>query len=74
MNGAYLTIGDLTASYNLRDMALLKRAGFTSFEVKAQASNVYTRAFNADNYSVATGSYLKRYITPTYTVGIFTNF
>lgn len=74
MNGAYLTVGDITASYNLKDLALLKRAGFTGFELKAQVTNVYTKGFNDDNYSVATGNYMKRYITPTYTLGVFTNF
>lgn len=74
MNGAYFTIGDITASYNLRNVALLQKAGFNNFEIKAQVSNLYTVGFNKDNYSVATGSYLKPYITPTYTVGLFTNF
>ena len=74
VNGAYLTIGDVTASYNLHDVPFLKRAGFTNFELKLQASNLYTVGFNKDNYSVATGSYLKRYLTPTYTIGLFTNF
>ena len=74
MSGAYLTIGDITVSYNLRDLPVMKRTGFTSFEVKAQASNVYTKAFNRKNYSIATGSYLKTYMTPTYTIGLFTNF
>ncbi|MCD0488613.1 SusC/RagA family TonB-linked outer membrane protein [Pedobacter sp. MC2016-14] len=74
MNGAYLTVGDVTLSYNLRDLAPLKKAGFSNFEVKLQASNIYTVGFNPDNYSLATGSYLKKYITPTYTLGIFTNF
>lgn len=74
MNGAYFTVGDVTVSYNLRDVAFLKKTGFTNFEIKAQASNLYTHGFNRDNYSIATGSYLKTYITPTYTLGLFTNF
>jgi len=74
MNGTYFTINDITASYNLRNLDFLQKAGFTSFEVKLQVSNLYTKAFNDENYSVATGNYLKRYMTPTYTIGIFTNF
>lgn len=74
LNGAYLTLGDLTLSYNLRDLAPLKKAGFSNFEIKLQASNIYTVGFNDQNYSLATGSYLKKYITPTYTIGLFTNF
>jgi len=74
MSGVYLTVGDVTLSYNLRDLSPLKKAGFSNFEVKLQASNIYTVGFNRDNYSLATGSYLKKYITPTYTLGIFTNF
>lgn len=74
MNGTYFTINDITASYNLRKLDFLQKAGFTSFEVKLQVSNLYTKAFNDENYSVATGNYLKRYMTPTYTIGIFTNF
>lgn len=74
VNGAYLTMSDITVSYNLKKLAALQKLGFSNFEVKLQASNVYTVGFNRENYSVATGSYLKRYITPTYTIGIFTNF
>jgi hypothetical protein len=74
MNGAYLSVSDITVSYNLNKLAALKRAGFSNFEVKLQASNVYTAGFNSDNYSVATGNYLKRSLTPTYTIGLFTNF
>ena len=74
MNGAYLTLGDVTVSYNFRDFETMKKAGFSNFELKLQASNLYTVGFNRDNYSLATGSYLKKYITPTYTLGLFTNF
>lgn len=73
INGDYFTLGDLTLSYNFGNSAFLKRAGFRQFEIKAQASNVYTVALNKDNYSLATGSYAKRYLTPTYTIGLFTN-
>ncbi len=74
VNGAYLTLSDLTASYDLRSSGWTKRAGFTSFELKAQASNVYTIGLNRYNYSMATGSFAKRYLTPSYTIGLFTNF
>lgn len=74
VNGAYLSLGDITVSYNLKKLVALQKLGFSNFEVKLQASNVYTVGFNRENYSIATGSYLKRYITPTYTIGIFTNF
>jgi TonB-linked SusC/RagA family outer membrane protein len=74
VNGDYFTLGDITASYNFRDIKVLKRAGFTSFELKLQASNVYTVALNKYNYSMATGSYAKSYVTPTYTIALFTNF
>lgn len=74
LNGAYLSISDITVSYNLNKVAALQKAGFSNFEVKLQASNIYTVGFNRDNYSMATGSYLKRYMTPTYTIGLFTNF
>ncbi len=74
VNGAYITLGDLTLSYNFNQSSFIKRARFTNFEVKAQASNLWTKGFNSANYSVATGSYQKTYMTPTYTLGIFTNF
>ncbi|HWK06600.1 MAG TPA: SusC/RagA family TonB-linked outer membrane protein [Puia sp.] len=74
VNGDYFTLGDITASYNFRDNKMLKKAGFTSFELKMQASNVYTVGLNKYNYSMATGSYAKSYVTPTYTIALFTNF
>lgn len=74
VSGDYITLGDLTLSYSLDDMRVIKKAGFSHFEVKAQASNLLTVGLNKYNYSMATGSYQKSYVTPTYTFGIFTNF
>jgi TonB-linked SusC/RagA family outer membrane protein len=74
VNGSYLTLGDLTVAYNLRSSRLLKRAGIGNMEIKAQASNIYTVAFNKYDYSLATGSYLKPYLTPTYTAALSVNF
>lgn len=74
VNGDYITLGDLTVSYSFDNAAFIKKAGFSHFEVKCQASNLLTVGLNEYNYSMATGSYLKRYLTPTYTVALFTNF
>jgi len=74
VNGGYITLSDLTLSYSLDNYAVIRHAGFTHFEVKLQASNLWTKGFNDYNYSAATGTYQKSYITPTYTIGIFTNF
>lgn len=74
VNGAYLTIGDITAAYSFRNSRLVKAAKINSFEIRVQASNIYTVAFNKYNYSMATSSYAKSYITPTYTVGLYINF
>lgn len=74
VNGDYLTIGDLTLSYRFDNNRWIRQAGFTQFEVKAQASNLWTIGLNEYNFSMATGGYQKSYITPTYTIGIFTNF
>lgn len=74
VNGDYITLADLTFSYSFDDYRFVKRAGFTHFEVKAQASNIFTVGLNDYNYSRATGSYDKRYLTPTYTLALFTNF
>jgi TonB-linked SusC/RagA family outer membrane protein len=73
VNGSYLTLGDLTASYTFKNSRFLKREGI-NLEVRAQASNVYTVAFNKYDYSVATGSYAKTYMTPTYTLALNVNF
>jgi TonB-linked SusC/RagA family outer membrane protein len=74
VRGDYLTVGDVTVSYSLDKAPFIQKAGFSHFEVKLQASNIYTVGLNKYNYSLATGSYEKSYITPTYTIGIFTNF
>jgi len=74
VNGAYLTIGDLTATYSFRNSRLVKKTKINSFEIRVQASNIYTVAFNKYNYSMATSSYAKSYITPTYTMGLYINF
>ncbi|GHE44714.1 SusC/RagA family TonB-linked outer membrane protein [Sphingobacterium griseoflavum] len=74
VRGDYLTIGDITVSYRLNDAMFIKKAGFKNFEIKAQASNLYTLGFNRYNFSMATRSYAKSYVTPTYTIGLFTNF
>lgn len=73
VNGDYLTLGDLTASYDFSKFSAVKRAGFSSLELKLQASNIYTIGLNKFNYSMAAG-YVKSYVTPTYTIAIFTNF
>jgi len=74
VHGDYLTIGDITASYRFNNLSFLKQAGFKNFELKGQVSNLYTVGFNRYNFSMATGSYAKSYVTPTYTLGLFTNF
>jgi TonB-linked SusC/RagA family outer membrane protein len=74
VHGDYLTLGDVTASYRLNNIGFIKKAGFKNFEIKAQASNLYTVGFNRYNFSMGTGSYAKSYLTPTYTLGLFTNF
>jgi len=73
-NGAYLTIGDLTAAYSFRNSKWLKKTVLSNFEIRLQASNIYTIGFNRYNYSVATGSYAKSYLTPTYTLNINLSF
>ena len=74
VNGSYITLRDVTASYTLHDKPFLKQAGLRQVEFKLQASNVWTKGFNAYHYSVATGSYAKRYLTPTYSVALFATF
>jgi TonB-linked SusC/RagA family outer membrane protein len=74
LNGSYITLGDLTAAYSLRGTQLLKKAGLSNLEIRAQASNLYTVAMNKENYSAATRSYEKSYLTPTYTMALNVNF
>ncbi|MBS1601431.1 MAG: SusC/RagA family TonB-linked outer membrane protein [Bacteroidetes bacterium] len=71
--GDYFTLGDVTLSYNFAASPFLKKAGFTQFDLKLQGSNLWTFALNKYNYSLATGNFAKPYITPTYTIGLFTN-
>lgn len=74
VNGDYLTLGDLTVSYSFRNTNLLKSIGLSHLELKAQGANLWTVGLNKYNYSLATGSYAKSYLTPTYTFALFTNF
>ena len=74
VHGDYLTLGDVTVSYRFNNLNFIKKAGFKNFELKAQASNLYTVGFNRYNFSMGTRSYAKSYVTPTYTLGLFTNF
>jgi TonB-linked SusC/RagA family outer membrane protein len=74
VHGDYVTLGDVTASYRLNNLNFIKKAGFKNFEIKVQASNLYTVGFNRYNFSMGTGSFAKSYLTPTYTLGLFTNF
>ncbi|SDJ00543.1 TonB-linked outer membrane protein, SusC/RagA family [Pedobacter sp. ok626] len=74
MNGTYITVGDLTAAYSFRKSKFVKRAKLSNVELRAQASNVYTVAMNKQNYSAATRSYEKSYLTPTYTMALHVNF
>ncbi len=73
VNGAYMTLSDLTASYAFRNSKWLKKEGIRC-EVRGQASNILTVAFNKYNFSKATGSYEKSYLTPTYTIALSFNF
>ena len=73
VNGAYLTIGDLTCAYRLNGTTM-KKIGLSDVEFKLQASNIYTVGFNKYDYSLATGSYAKSYLTPTYSFAVNINF
>lgn len=74
VNGAYLTLGDLTASYSFRESRFVKNSGIDNLELRLQASNIYTVGFNKYNFSKATRSFEKSYMTPTYTLGLYVNF
>ncbi len=74
VNGAYLTLGDLTASYRVRDTKFNESAKISSVEFRAQASNIFTVGFNKFNFSKATRSFEKSYLTPTFTLGLYLNF
>ncbi|WP_339918199.1 SusC/RagA family TonB-linked outer membrane protein [Yeosuana marina] len=73
VNGSYLTIGDLTCAYSLNNK-VINKIGFSGLEFRLQASNIYTVGFNDFNYSLATGSFAKSYLTPTYTFAVTANF
>ncbi|TRZ42241.1 SusC/RagA family TonB-linked outer membrane protein [Robertkochia solimangrovi] len=74
VNGAYITLGDLTAAYSFRNSGWLRKTGIQNFEVRVQGSNLYTLGFNKFNFSQAVGAYEKSYLTPTYTIGLNINF
>lgn len=74
VSGTYMTIGDITASYNFRGTKLIEKLNISNLELRAQASNVYTVGFNKFNFSKATGSYEKSYLTPTFTLGVHVSF
>lgn len=73
VNGSYILLRDVTVSYRFNNQ-VFKQLGFSNFEVKAQGSNLFTKGFNKYNYSLATGSYARRNLVPTFTIGLFTNF
>ncbi|SEM03961.1 TonB-linked outer membrane protein, SusC/RagA family [bacterium A37T11] len=73
VNGSYLTLSDITASYTFRQSRILREKGI-SIELRGQVSNVFTVGFNKYNYSLSTGSYEKSYLTPTYTMALGINF
>lgn len=74
VNGSYITLGDLTVAYSFRNSAFIKKARLSNLEIRAQASRIYTIAMNKYNYSVATGSFEKSYLTPSYTMALHVNF
>jgi len=74
VNGTYFTLGDLTAAYSFRGSRFVRKLKITNLEVRAQASNLFTVALNDYNYSVATGSFAKPYMTPVYTAALSVNF
>jgi len=74
VNGDYITLGNLTLSYSLDNTFFVKKLGLAHFEVRCQGTNLWTVGFNKYNYSASMGSFQKSYITPTYTMGIYTNF
>ncbi|WAC41625.1 hypothetical protein [Pedobacter sp. SL55] len=74
VDGTYFTLGDLTVAYSFRKANFVKKAKLSNFELRAQGSNLYTFALNKHNYSVATKSFEKSYLTPTYTAALVVNF
>lgn len=74
VDATYFTLGDLTIAYSFRKANFVKKAKLSNFELRAQGSNLYTFALNKYNYSVATKSFEKSYLTPTYTAALIVNF
>ncbi|MFD2582428.1 SusC/RagA family TonB-linked outer membrane protein [Pedobacter vanadiisoli] len=74
VDGTYFTLGDVTLAYSFRNSGFVKKAGLGNVELRVQGSNLYTFALNKYNYSLATGSYEKSYLTPTYTMALQVNF
>ena len=74
VNAAYFTLADITTAYSFKGMGWTKKAGLSDLEVKLQASNLYTVALNKQNFSLATGSYAKSYLTPTYSFFVNVSF
>jgi len=74
VDGSYFTLGDVTLAYSFRNNGFVKKAGLGNVELRMQGSNLYTFALNKYNYSLATGSYAKSYLTPTYTMSLQVNF
>lgn len=72
VNGSYLTLNDATMGYTFSDK-VFKPMELSNVNIKLQATNIWTVGFNKYNYSIATGNFAKRYLTPTYTIGIFAN-
>ena len=74
VNAAYFTLGDITTAYSFKGTGWTKKAGLSDLEVKLQVSNLYTVALNKQNFSLATGSYAKSYLTPTYSFFVNVSF
>jgi hypothetical protein len=74
VHGDYITLGDLTLSYNFDQWNFTKKVGLRHLEIKGQASNFWTVGLNRYNYSPGAGSYEKSYITPTFSFALLTNF
>lgn len=76
VNGDYVTLKTITASYNFHhnNFDFLEKSGIENFELKIQASNIFTVGLNKYNYSPATGDYYKKFLTPTYTASALINF
>lgn len=74
VKGNYLTLADITVCYSFQDAGFVKRMGASDLELKGQVTNLYTVGFNKFNYSVATGSYAKPYLTPTFVFLVNVNF